>query len=307
VATKTATVVATIPVLTTVARELLPTITASFEIPELTTVAHRLQPRNVSGLDALGESYHWESVWMWHPWADSLLCYDCWSKDSRGFGWVKCNAGPLVDVDCGPKPIGPDGQPISTTTLPGATRTISTAGPGTYTFTDLTTASSVVTLLSQEFTSTSTYVETVPPHSGVSYILPSPGPPLGPRDSWHKAVTFKNPFDGQRMCADAEWDKRGQAKTEIRIQEVRYENKGKECSNDLNLDAPGPAETTVGTTTTTTGFTNIEHSTITVTEVRTTTIPFGPFRPTSTSVTTTIFPPPQAAGDEDDTIPHSDL
>ena len=42
---------------------------------------------------------------------------------------------------------------------------------------------------------------------------------LEKRDSWHKYVSFTHPYRaGVRACADAEWEKRGQPKAEVRLQ-----------------------------------------------------------------------------------------
>jgi hypothetical protein len=55
---------------------------------------------------------------------------------------------------------------------------------------------------------------------GSTKISPSGGS-LAKRNSWHKPVFFISPFvPGLLVCADAEWEKRGQLKTEMRIRKV---------------------------------------------------------------------------------------
>jgi hypothetical protein len=64
--------------------------------------------------------------------------------------------------------------------------------------------------------------------SSVQSIKPRGSPKISPsegsltkRRSWHKPVFFISPFvPGLLVCADAEWEKRGQLKTEMRIRKV---------------------------------------------------------------------------------------
>jgi hypothetical protein len=59
--------------------------------------------------------------------------------------------------------------------------------------------------------------------------------------SWHKRVSFPHPwYPGTTMCADAEWEKRGQKKAEIRLQKP----KTKICTDALDI-AIAPHVTTV--------------------------------------------------------------
>lgn len=175
--------------------------------------------------------------------------------------------------------------------MPGTTGVTSIIVDGTLTTTALTTTTSTKTVI----TSTKTVVSVVTSTQGVG---------LEARNSWHKRVWFTNPWDSRRMCADAEWEKRGQQNTEIRLQEVRYEDSGNDCVDELSIDAPGPEVHTSHTTRTRTGYTNVATVISTVTE----TVVNPSLSSSSTQTATTIFPPQGiAVGEEDDVVPHSDL
>jgi hypothetical protein len=67
--------------------------------------------------------------------------------------------------------------------------------------------------------------------------------------SWHEDVSFTHPwFPDTRVCADAEWEKRGQRKSEVRLQKPKT---GKSCGNDIDSKQASPV-TLLGPTQTTT-------------------------------------------------------
>ena len=69
---------------------------------------------------------------------------------------------------------------------------------------------------------------------------------LAKRKSWHRRVTFEHPwFPGTIMCADAEWEKRGQSKSEVRIQKPGETMK--KCNKDDQVQDIGVHTTTVTT------------------------------------------------------------
>jgi hypothetical protein len=61
--------------------------------------------------------------------------------------------------------------------------------------------------------------------------------------SWHKRVSFPHPwYPLTTMCADAEWEKRGQKKTEVRIQKP----KTKFCTDALDIGIAPHVTTVIG-------------------------------------------------------------
>lgn len=77
--------------------------------------------------------------------------------------------------------------------------------------------------------------------------------------SWHKKVHFKHPFANQQICADAEWEKRGKPKTQIRLQKIKFDKEDKDCEHGMDLDLPIQATVTI------TGYTTFATTTVTVT------------------------------------------
>jgi hypothetical protein len=195
------------------------------------------------------------NVWMFHPWALSVICYECYTKKPKDFSWIKCNSIRMVDHNCGPKPVDDEGNPFTSTT----TETTAT-----------TTTTTSTTDLPETF-STSTVTEVL----AVTGIVP-----LVAR-SWHKKVTFRLPWNDADACADAEWEKRGKANTEIRLQEVHIDG-GNDCAGafDINLP-PTVLETETVTTTTTTTYAEPNHTGV-ATVTTTTMIPKDP--PSSPSI-----------------------
>jgi hypothetical protein len=72
--------------------------------------------------------------------------------------------------------------------------------------------------------------------------------------SWHNPVTFPHPFiPGNRVCADAEWEKRGQKKTEVRLQKPRTNMKKCDKSKDtVDIEIKKGLVTAIGPQRTTT-------------------------------------------------------
>jgi hypothetical protein len=113
--------------------------------------------------------------------------------------------------------------------------------------------------------------------------------------SWHKRVTFPHPFlPGNTVCADAEWEKRGQKKDEIRLQKPKTNMKKCDKSKKtVDIEIKNGTATEIGperTSTTVILAPVPSTSTITVRPLPSlttscSTFPFG-------SVTTVIVPKP---------------
>jgi hypothetical protein len=174
-------------------------------VPVRAPVAHRLEPRGKKG--------DIKYVWMFHPWSRSVLCYECYTNKPGNMNWVKCHSGPDVSELCTSRPVDADGRPFTTTTTQTSTSITSTR---TTTTTDAT--STLVT----------TALTTI----------------LQPR-SWHKSVHFQHPWTGRRVCADAEWEKRGRPNFEIRLQDVHIDREGKDCEDSESIDVPDAIVATV--------------------------------------------------------------
>jgi hypothetical protein len=199
---------------------------------------------------------------MHHPWALSVICYECYTKKPKDFSWIKCNSNRMVDHNCGPKPVDDQGEAIFTSTTTETTIT--------------TTTTTTTTDLPETFSTTT-----------VTDVLEVTGTaPLVSR-SWHKKVTFRLPWNDARACADAEWEKRGKANTEIRLQEVHIDG-GNDCAGAFDINLPSAVletETVVETDTTT--YVEPDHTGVaTVTTTRT--IPKDPTSSPSISLITTI-------------------
>jgi hypothetical protein len=205
-------------------------------------------------------------VWMKHPWEKGAICYECYTKKLGQYNWVKCNSSPKIgDGICGERPVGPDGEAITTTT----TVTTST--------TTLTTTSTTI-----PYTETSTTTTFLP---ATTELAPSSSLVLEPR-SWHRKVAFTLPWNHVRACADAEWEKRGKPNFEIRLQEVHMDD-GDDCPGVESLDFPPPVvETETATDVQTETITDYDFAfTTTVTATLYTSV-------ARTTLTSTPPPPP---------------
>ncbi|KAF2126015.1 hypothetical protein P153DRAFT_83216 [Dothidotthia symphoricarpi CBS 119687] len=180
-----------------------------------------------------------KGVWMLHPWSATPLCYECYTKGkTNDFSKFDCRSGPNNIVNCGDKPeLGPDNEPVTRTAGETSTSTITTT-----------------TSLTSHTTTTSTT-------SSVDDSTSTVSPKMA--RSWHRRVAFENPFvSGNTVCADAEWEKRGQADTEIRLQKIGSDMKKCDKAQAQTLNIPKPV--TVRPTTVTT-MTTIESATSTST------------------------------------------
>jgi hypothetical protein len=163
-----------------------------------------------------------KGVWMFHPWSRSVICYDCYSGHSN-FDKFECRSGPRNPADCGPRPLDENDQPETITVSSGRVTT--------------------------SYLSTSTPV-TTQTLTGFTSISPGNDTELEKR-SWHRRVTFRHPSRNDQVCADAEWEKRGQSGSEIRLQKPGTDMKKCRKADDLvNLDLPPPVTETVRYTST---------------------------------------------------------
>lgn len=208
---------------------------------------------------------------MKHPWTDTPVCYQCYTKKPGKYDWVKCRSDKKMDHLCPPLPVDSNGNPLTTST--------------TITATAITETSTVAA------TSPGIKWETTTVTLAATTALPTPEGTLAAR-SWHKDVTFRLPWaDNRRMCADAEWEKRGQGdKEEIRLQEVHAED-GNDCNGAevVVLDLPDPIvetiTTTVGATATETlaGVTAVSTTTVFIFTSHVTTVAASTHTPGTTS------------------------
>ncbi|KAH7065984.1 hypothetical protein BKA63DRAFT_168511 [Paraphoma chrysanthemicola] len=194
------------------------------------------------------------NVWMYHPWSRTAICYHCYRKKESDFGNFKCKGGPNIKGTCPPRPEPKAGEPITSLTTilhvsiqPTSTAVVSTVTDGT-------------------LVHTSTQTSTAPALE---------------RRSWHKSVFFQNPWVPEHyVCADAEWEKRGKDKTEIRLQKIKYKN-DKDCRDAQSIDLPPPIvqpvhiSSTESTTTTSTVTGWTKHTTTTTTTTATLGRPSG--------------------------------
>jgi hypothetical protein len=165
-------------------------------------------------------------VWMKHPWEKGAICYECYTKKLGQYNWVKCNSSPKIgDGICGERPVGPDGEAITTTTTVTTSTTTSTTTTTTMPFTETFTTTTFLPATRELLPATT---ELVPPSSAV----------IEPR-SWHRKVAFTLPWNRVRACADAEWEKRGKPNFEIRLQDVHMDD-GDDCPGVVSLDFPAP-------------------------------------------------------------------
>jgi hypothetical protein len=199
--------------------------------PTRAPIAHRLEPRKKKGNIIY--------KWMFHPWAHSVLCYECYTNKPGNWGWVKCNSGPNHDEACSERPVDADGFPYTTTT---------------------TEISSALRLTHITYTTDAASIDTA---TTISTITVHPSASLAAR-SWHKSVHFRHPWTGQRVCADAEWEKRGRPNFEIRLQDVHIDD-GNDCKDAESLDVPERLVETVTTTSTSTETISVASYTVTST------------------------------------------
>ncbi|KAH7379420.1 hypothetical protein DE146DRAFT_682525 [Phaeosphaeria sp. MPI-PUGE-AT-0046c] len=206
--------------------------------------------------------------WMLHPWTRTALCYQCYTKKPGQYGWVKCRADDKMKDLCGAQPLDSNGKPLTTST------TVTTAA---------TTETSTVVA-----TSPGTWVTTTTISLPATTALSTPEAARIAR-SWHKEVFFKLPWaDHRRMCADAEWEKRGKENWEVRLQDVHADDSN-DCEGADNLDVADPiVETTTVTvgamdTLTLSGWTAFSTSTVTVYTSDVTTIVASTHTPVTTS------------------------
>lgn len=280
--------------------DLLTAKSVKFECPRKETVTtitetippkpeQTIQPRNV----ARNEEKH---AWMKHPWAESYLCYRCWTRETNDLNHFDC-LDTADESACGPKHFDEAGKP-STKTIVGPTSTSSHVVVNGI----LTTTSTAISITTTHPPST-TVVTGTTTMTSVTTFVSTVSAALEERKSWHRNVILSNPWTGQKMCADAEWEKRGKPNTEIRVQKARLYDAGKCENRAIVIDAPAVITKTVFSTATASGYTNI----VTVTE--TTTVSVG----TDHGASTTFWVRPssssaaEARQAEDDSIPHSDL
>ncbi|KAF1847442.1 uncharacterized protein K460DRAFT_392794 [Cucurbitaria berberidis CBS 394.84] len=166
-------------------------------------------------------------VWMLHPWAESVICYECYTtKNSDDFSRFDCRSGPKNVIDCGDKPIAFDGERLTVTH--SSTTTVTDQNRPTTTIYELTTAT-----LDQE-------VKTVTLQ------------PLEKRGSWRLPVTFDHPYrPGKKVCAEAEWEQRTSlSKSEVRLQDIKEDLKKCTEPSARSLDLLKPITTTMWQTST---------------------------------------------------------
>lgn len=191
------------------------------------TDAH-LEPRQV-------ENNH-RGLWMFHPWSLSLICYDCYTYNTDDFTEFDCRSGPNNPIDCGIMPAHGDDSTWTTVSL----STIFVQSP-TLTVTPVVT-STVHTGSSSTSSSSSSVSTTI-------VAVPRADTDAGNEDiekrSWHTRVKFNHPYKvGVKVCADAEWEKRGQSGAEIRLQKIGTDM-SKCIEDDGTKDLNVPADVVV--------------------------------------------------------------
>lgn len=171
---------------------------------------NRLEPRDKKG--------NTKGVWLYHPWSWSVICYECYTEKLDDYTEFECRSGPNNPVSCGARPVAIDGERIT------VTEHISTT-----LYSDSTTL--------YELTTSTVDI------GDVEKLAPVP---LEKRKSWHRRVTFDHPFvPGKRVCADAEWEKRGKPNAEVRLQKTG--DKIEKCQKTAArpIDLPDPVHETV--------------------------------------------------------------
>jgi hypothetical protein len=188
-----------------------------------------------------------KGVWMLHPWSRTVVCYTCYPKKEHDYSKVECRHGIQYTAQCGGRPVGSDGEPstprVTTTATTTATTTTHT------TSTSLTIRDDTFGTIHGVYTDADT--ETDSSDVDLSDWQTQ-------RRSWHKPVKFNHPFiDGQYLCADAEWEKRGRPESYIKVQHCHIcDHNDRKDSEWIGL--PETVTSVVSRTTTTTN--TIEHT-----------------------------------------------
>ncbi|KAF1940468.1 hypothetical protein EJ02DRAFT_513099 [Clathrospora elynae] len=147
-------------------------------------------------------------------------------------------------------------------------------------------------------------VKTITVHATITTTI-YPGhtmvPHIGKRGSWHRAVVFNNPFQaGTKVCADAEWEKRGHDKTEIRLQKPKTNLKKCKDADEIAYIQPNqPIVTVAGLPVTTTVTAPPVFTTFVL---PTSTVISGPI-----TITTTVPIAPTVMAAVENQPPHPDL
>lgn len=182
---------------------------------------NRLEPR-----DTLKGST--KGVWMFHPWSRSVICYECYTEKVDDFTQFECRSGPNNLINCGEQPPAIEGQHTTVTHITSTTVT----------------AAAIQTTTSYEMTTSTINSLDVEKVQSIS---------LERRLSWHRRVTFDNPFKpGTIVCADGEWEKRGQAAAEVRLQKPGTDLKQCQDEQAQAIDLPFFEHQTIVQATTTT-------------------------------------------------------
>lgn len=174
------------------------------------SLENRLEPR--------GEKGNSKGVWLYHPWSWSVICYECYTEKLNVYSNFECRSGPNNPISCGAMPVAIDG------TSHTVTKHISNM------------------LLSR----TTTLFEQSPSTTSPENVETLATLPLEKRKSWHRRVTFDHPFiPGKKVCADAEWEKRGQSNAEVRLQKAGDDIEKCEKVEAQPIDLPGSVHKTV--------------------------------------------------------------
>ncbi|KAF2248332.1 hypothetical protein BU26DRAFT_605816 [Trematosphaeria pertusa] len=199
------------------------------------------------------KQYNVKGVWMKHPWAGSDICYMCWTKKEYDTGAFLCRSGPKYPVDCGPKPAQ---VPFTSSTTITSTSTFeffhTTDGfyvsPTTVTTTlsadPSTTTDAVSPVTATTTTSASTITVTADTATTATDAVSKRSP--------HKPVIVENPYhSGLFVCADAEWEKAGKEKAEVRIQKIKDLDKCRDNPLSINFGRAYATYTAMASTTVT--------------------------------------------------------
>ncbi|KZM22234.1 uncharacterized protein EKO05_0011342 [Ascochyta rabiei] len=179
-----------------------------------------------------------KSVWMLHPWSKSMVCYLCYPEKKGDYSKIECRYGKDFPAQCGGNPVGGDGEvrtPMTTTT---ATTTATTT-------THTTSTKLTVFSMSGRDDDDASMSDSESDFTDMDLDMSQ-------KRSWHTPVKFGHPFvQGQHVCADAEWEKRGRPESYIKIQHCHIcDHKDRGDSQWIGL--PETAVDTVSKTTTTT-------------------------------------------------------
>lgn len=192
-----------------------------------------------------------KGVWMLHPWSKSVVCYTCYPKKEFDYRKIECRHGIAYTALCSARPVDENGEPTTSRTTTTATTTATTTTHATFiTYTtrnDDDAGDGAGTTDDGSSSDSSSDEET---EVGLTQ-----------RRSWHTPVKFGHPFvEGQNLCADAEWEKRGRPESYIKIQHCHI------CTDKDRIDSqwiglPEPVTSVMSATTTTTN--TIKHTTTT--------------------------------------------